>query len=73
MWLQLQIAGKALPYDTIQQMRRRMMDVAPHLTRYGDVEDANYVKQTEEFAKVMQYLTPGGPVPPICGATGSVT
>jgi len=37
-----EIAGKTLPYDTLAEIRGRLTDVAPNLTRYGDVEGANY-------------------------------
>jgi len=40
-----EIAGKTLPYDTLAEIRGRLTDVAPNLTRYGDVEGANYFKQ----------------------------
>ena len=40
-----EIAGKTLPYDTLAEIRGRLTDVAPNLTRYGDVEGANYFAQ----------------------------
>jgi len=40
-----EIAGQSLPYDTLAELRGRMTDVAPNLTRYGDVEGANYFHQ----------------------------
>lgn len=40
-----EIAGKTLPYDTLGELRGRLTDVAPNLTRYGDVEGANYFAQ----------------------------
>ncbi|WP_395239403.1 hypothetical protein, partial [Salmonella sp. s54412] len=30
---------------------RRMTDIAPHLTRYGDVEEANYFSLAKELLK----------------------
>jgi len=40
-----EIAGKTLAYDTLAEIRGRLTDVAPNLTRYGDVEGANYFAQ----------------------------
>jgi len=40
-----EIAGKTLPYDTLAEIRGRLTDVAPNLTRYGDVEGANYFNE----------------------------
>ena len=44
--------GAKLPYDTLPQLRRRLTEVSPNLTRYGDVEAANYFAQAVELAKV---------------------
>ena len=41
-----------MPYDTLPQLRRRLTEVSPNLTRYGDVEAANYFAQAVELAKV---------------------
>jgi len=40
-----QIAGRTLPYDNITEIRNRLTDVSPNLTRYGDVENANFFAQ----------------------------
>ncbi|XP_065929053.1 NADH-ubiquinone oxidoreductase 75 kDa subunit, mitochondrial isoform X2 [Magallana gigas] len=48
-----EILEKPLPYDTIQEIRSRLEDVAPHLTRYGEAEEANYFKQANELTKVI--------------------
>lgn len=37
-----QIAGNSLPYDNLEEIRRRLSEVSPNLTRYGDVEEANF-------------------------------
>lgn len=47
-----EIIGVPLPYDTLGDIRCRLGEIAPHLTRYGDAEGANYFKQAEELAKV---------------------
>lgn len=46
-----EILDKPLPYDTLQEVRRRLEDVAPNLTRYGEAEEANYFKQANELTK----------------------
>ena len=45
-----QVLGETLPYDTIQQIRGRLTQVAPNLTRYGLVEEANYFAQVWTYA-----------------------
>lgn len=47
-----EVVGAKLPYDTLDQVRFRLEEVAPHLTRYGCAENANYFKQAAELAKV---------------------
>ena len=37
---------ETLPYDTLQQVRARLAEVSPNLTRYGLVEEANYFKES---------------------------
>lgn len=49
-----EILEKPLPYDTIQEIRSRLEDVAPHLTRYGEAEEANYFKQANELTKTIK-------------------
>ncbi|KAK2182990.1 hypothetical protein NP493_328g01018 [Ridgeia piscesae] len=46
-----EIVGQTLPYDNLNEVRRRLAQMSPNLTRYGDVEEANYFKQAEELAK----------------------
>lgn len=48
----LQMAGIALPYDNLNDIRFRLEEVAPHLIRYGDVEPANFFTQALQIAKV---------------------
>ncbi len=54
----LKLAGVTLPYDTLDEVRDRMAEVAPNLVRYDDVEEANYFKQANELSKVSCYLPP---------------
>lgn len=52
------LAGVALPYDTLNEVRDRLAEVSPNLVRYDDVEEANYFKQANELSKVSCYLPP---------------
>lgn len=51
-----EIIGAKLPYDNLNEIRDRLDQVAPHLTRYGSAENANYFKQAEELAKVFIFF-----------------
>ncbi|VDM49627.1 unnamed protein product [Toxocara canis] len=46
-----EVAGKKLHYDDIQQLRARLSEVAPHLIRYGDVEEATFFTQASQLAE----------------------
>ncbi|XP_057665666.1 NADH-ubiquinone oxidoreductase 75 kDa subunit, mitochondrial [Diorhabda carinulata] len=46
-----EILGVKLPYDNLNEIRDRLEEVAPHLTRYGHVEGANYFSQATQLAK----------------------
>lgn len=46
-----EIIGVKLPYDNLNEIRSRLEDVSPNLTKYGDVEGANYFAQAAELAK----------------------
>ena len=50
-----QVVETPLPYDDIQDVRQRLTEVSPNLTRYGDVEQANFFAQAETLAKVRIY------------------
>ena len=39
-------------YETLAEVRERVTEVAPHLTRYDDMEPANFFKLAEKLAKV---------------------
>ncbi|KAJ8959614.1 hypothetical protein NQ318_021800 [Aromia moschata] len=49
-----EIVGTKLPYDNLNEIRDRLDQVAPHLTKYGYAEEANYFKQAEQLAKKTQ-------------------
>lgn len=46
-----EVAGHRLPYDSLNALRQRMNEISPNLTRYGDVEEANYSAQALELGK----------------------
>lgn len=47
-----EVAGAALPYDTLDELRNRMEDIAPHLVRYGHLEENNFYAQAGQMSKV---------------------
>jgi NADH dehydrogenase (ubiquinone) Fe-S protein 1 len=62
-----EVAGYNLNYDTLAEIRQRLTNVSPNLTRYGDVEDANYFKQAQLLAQSIKQtpLTSQPLTPPI--------
>lgn len=56
-----EIIGIKLPYDDLNEIRSRLNEVAPHLIRYGDVENANYFKQAAQLLQDKQ-LVGDGPI-----------
>jgi len=51
-----EVLGETLPYDTIQEVRARLNQVSPNLTRYGLVEEANFFAQAAELASTQKKL-----------------
>ncbi|RDD38589.1 NADH-ubiquinone oxidoreductase 75 kDa subunit, mitochondrial [Trichoplax sp. H2] len=49
-----EIANKTLPYDDLISIRRRMNEICPNLTRYGDAEEANFFNLAHELATANQ-------------------
>lgn len=47
-----EVVGRPLPYDTLDDIRSRMHDIAPHLCRYGRLEKNNYFDQAAELSQV---------------------
>ena len=41
-----QVIGETLPYDNLQEIRKRLTEVSPNLTRYGLLETANFFKES---------------------------
>lgn len=54
-----EVAGMTLPYDTLDEVRERLVEVSPNLVCYNDVEEANFFKQANELAMLVnqQILT----------------
>lgn len=52
----MQVLGETLPYDNIQEVRGRLNQVSPNLTRYGLVEEANFFAQAAELAGLQKKL-----------------
>ena len=46
-----EVVGETLPYDNLQEIRQRLTEVAPNLTRYGLVEEANFFKESAAYAQ----------------------
>lgn len=59
-----EVAGCSLPYDTLNEVHKRLEEVSPNLTRYGDVEEANYFKQANELSKSIKQTLAASPLTP---------
>ena len=60
-----EVADLTLPYENLDEIRKRLEEVSPNLVRYDDVEEANYFKQANELSKlVKQQLLADPLVPP---------
>uniref|UniRef100_A0A8C4GNS2 NADH-ubiquinone oxidoreductase 75 kDa subunit, mitochondrial n=1 Tax=Dicentrarchus labrax TaxID=13489 RepID=A0A8C4GNS2_DICLA len=59
-----ELAGVTLPYDTLDEVRDRLVEVSPNLVRYDDVEEANYFKQANELSKAVNQAVLTGPLVP---------
>ncbi|KAM9380313.1 NADH-ubiquinone oxidoreductase 75 kDa subunit, mitochondrial isoform 1-T2 [Phaethornis superciliosus] len=60
-----ELAGMTLPYENLDEIRKRLEEVSPNLVRYDDVEEANYFSQANELSKlVKQQLLADPLVPP---------
>ncbi|XP_046403203.1 NADH-ubiquinone oxidoreductase 75 kDa subunit, mitochondrial-like isoform X2 [Ischnura elegans] len=44
-----EVVGCKLPLENKLWVRRRMESIAPHLVRYGQVEEANFIKEGDEL------------------------
>lgn len=49
-----EVSGQTLPYDDIRDLRHRLTAVSPTLTRYGDVEEANFFAQANSLAQLVK-------------------
>ncbi|XP_077979343.1 NADH-ubiquinone oxidoreductase 75 kDa subunit, mitochondrial-like [Glandiceps talaboti] len=59
-----EVLGQTLPYDELYEIRRRLTEVSPNLTRYGDVEEANYFKQAQDLSKNVKQQLSNTPLTP---------
>ncbi|XP_052864267.1 NADH-ubiquinone oxidoreductase 75 kDa subunit, mitochondrial-like [Anopheles cruzii] len=57
-----EVAGVPLPYDTLDELRARMEDIAPHIVRYGRLEETNFSAVAEAVLKQRTVYFEGGPV-----------
>ncbi|KAK7583890.1 hypothetical protein V9T40_004853 [Parthenolecanium corni] len=46
-----EIAGKTLPYDSLKEIRHRLDEVSPNLTRYDKIESTSYFPLAVELSK----------------------
>lgn len=59
-----ELSGQKLGYDTLSEIRKRMAEIAPHLTRYGHVEQANYFKQGNHLCSSISATLSSEPLAP---------
>ncbi|NWV18641.1 NDUS1 oxidoreductase, partial [Origma solitaria] len=59
-----ELAGLTLPYENLDQIRKRLEEVSPNLVRYDDVEEANYFTQANELAKLAKEQLLADPLVP---------
>ncbi|NXI07377.1 NDUS1 oxidoreductase, partial [Irena cyanogastra] len=59
-----ELAGLTLPYENLDQIRKRLEEVSPNLVRYDDVEEANYFSQANELAKLAKQQLLADPLVP---------
>ncbi|KAG8237324.1 hypothetical protein J437_LFUL017526 [Ladona fulva] len=51
-----------MPYDTLQEVRQRLEEISPNLTRYGEVEGANYTQEACELFQSVEGKLSQSPV-----------
>uniref|UniRef100_A0A8C5J0W7 NADH-ubiquinone oxidoreductase 75 kDa subunit, mitochondrial n=1 Tax=Junco hyemalis TaxID=40217 RepID=A0A8C5J0W7_JUNHY len=59
-----ELAGLTLPYENLDDIRKRLEEVSPNLVRYDDVEEANYFIQANELAKLAKQQLLADPLVP---------
>merc|ERR1712142_346739 len=57
-----EVVDEKLPYDKLPELRARMAEVAPNLTRYGNIEPANFFVQSLNLANEMSQQLSGKPL-----------
>jgi NADH dehydrogenase (ubiquinone) Fe-S protein 1 len=46
-----EVAGRTLPYDSLEEIRQRLIEIAPHFGHYGSVESSSFLKQALELSE----------------------
>eukprot|EP00112_Aurelia_sp_Birch-Aquarium-sp1_P000914 Seg109.4 transcript_id=Seg109.4/GoldUCD/mRNA.D3Y31 product="NADH-ubiquinone oxidoreductase 75 kDa subunit mitochondrial" protein_id=Seg109.4/GoldUCD/D3Y31 len=59
-----EIGNRSLPYDNADEIRDRLRDVSPNLTRYGDVEEANFFSVSTAMYKNQDLKVKNSPLEP---------
>jgi len=59
-----EVAGCPLPYESLAGIRKRLAEVSPNLTQYGQLEEANYFKQALELSKLAKQPVSASPLTP---------
>ncbi|NXE58937.1 NDUS1 oxidoreductase, partial [Calcarius ornatus] len=59
-----ELAGLTLPYENLDEIRKRLEEVSPNLVRYDDVEEANYFIQANELANLAKQQLLADPLVP---------
>jgi len=59
-----EVAGCPLPYDNHAGLQKRLAEVSPNLTHYGQLEEANYFKQANELSKLLKQPLSADPLTP---------
>ncbi|MBN3296752.1 NDUS1 oxidoreductase, partial [Amia calva] len=59
-----ELSGVTLPYDSLNEVRERLAEVAPNLVRYDDIEEANYFRQANELSKAVNQTLLADPLVP---------
>ncbi|PIK41597.1 putative NADH-ubiquinone oxidoreductase 75 kDa subunit, mitochondrial-like [Apostichopus japonicus] len=59
-----EVSGQTLPYDDIRDVMHRLTQVSPNLTRYGEVEEANFFAQAHSLAQLVKTKFSKDPLTP---------
>nr|XP_039272545.1 LOW QUALITY PROTEIN: NADH-ubiquinone oxidoreductase 75 kDa subunit, mitochondrial-like [Styela clava] len=59
-----EVAGFNFDYDTLEEMRDRVAEISPNLTRYDVIEPANFFAQAAELSKFIEARFSNSPLKP---------